>query len=444
MPYLKLRNIILVALALRIAFPVLIFGLNRDVNVFHDNDTIEYIEPARSLITSGQFVTKGVPEIERTPGYPLLLVPGILLGRIDLITIALQIVLGCISVLIVYKIGLLLFDTYEIGLLCAALYAVEPLTIMYTSQLYSETLYATVSFGFFVFSDQVSEERRAVRHHPVWRCFGRHGLCETHFLLYAFPDHSCAYPLDADEAIAQSQTILSCGLVLLISMAMIVVWQARNKIETGYSGFSAISDQNLYFYVGGAILAKKHGVRLSQQLENMGYGVPETYFSLHPEQRSWSRDEVYRYRGKEGLKLVLENPWTFFRLGAENAMTTLRETGATDLLDLVKMDQASPEGAKLKWILKLPLFIVLLAYWTLAAIGVLSKRWSNGAQLMVLILVAAYLVLTASMGGIGYSRFRHPVLPIVCLMAGCGLFTILERFAPLGKIEARVPARRNV
>ena len=158
----------------------------------------------------------------------------------------------------------------------------------------------------------------------------------------------------------------------------------------------------------------------------MGYGVPETYFALHPEQRTWTQDEIYRYRGKEGIKLVIENLGTFFTLGIENAITTLRETGATDLLDMIKVDPTSSEGVRLKWILKLPLFIVLLAYWLLATIGVFSKRWTNGAQLMVLIVVGAYLVLTASMGGIGYSRFRHPVMPIVCLMAGCGLFTILQ------------------
>lgn len=427
MAHLKLRNIILAALALRIAFPLLIFGLSRDVNVFYDNDTIEYIEPARSLMTSGQFATNGVPEIERTPAYPLLLVPGILLGRIELATIALQIVLGCFSVFIVYKIGILLFDTHEIGLLCAALYAVEPLTIVYTSRLYSETLYATVLLICLYFL--IRYLKSGALSDIILSAVALATTAYVRPISYFMPS-VITVALILWTLLRRSQDrkiFFHAGLFFVISMAMIVVWQARNKIETGYSGFSAISDQNLYFYVGGAILAEKNGVRFSEQLENMGYGVPETYFSLHPEQRTWSQDEVYRFRGKEGIKLVLENPWTFFRLGAENAMTTLRETGATDLLDMVKMDQASPAGAKLKWILKLPLFIVLLAYWSLAAIGVFSKRWSNGAQLMVLILVAAYLVLTASMGGIGYSRFRHPVMPIVCLMAGCGLFTILQR-----------------
>ncbi len=427
MTYLKLRYVILTALILRVAFPVLVFSLSKDVKVFYDNDTIEYIEPATSLITSGQFTTNGVPEIERTPGYPMLLIPGIISGHIELVTIVLQILLSCFCVFIIYKIGILLFDSHEISLLCAGLYAVEPLTIMYCSRLYSETLYVTLLLAFLYFLLR----------------YLKSGLISD-IVLSAIALATTAYvrpisyfmPLLIVIALLfwavlrrslDRKLFFRAGVFFLISMGIIGVWQARNRIETGYSGFSAISDQNLYFYVGGGILAEKNGTDMADQLTNMGYGVPETYFSLHPEQRTWSRDEIYRYRGKEGVRLVVENLGIFFRLAIENTITTLRETGATDLLDMLKVDQNSPEGAKLKWILKLPLFMVLLVYWLLAAVGVFSRRWINGAQLMVLIVVGAYLILTASMGGIGYSRFRHPVMPIVCLMAGCGLFTIMQR-----------------
>lgn len=427
MGYLKLRYIVLLALALRVAFPVLIFGLGKDISVFYDNDTVEYIEPARGLVTSGQFGSKGVPEIERTPGYPLLLIPGIVLGHIELVTIALQIALSCFSVFIIYKIGILMFDTHEIAVLCAALLAVEPLSIMYTGRLYSETLYSTILAIFMYFlirylkSGALSDiilSATALTATAYVRPISYFMPCFITFALFLW------------TLLRRSQNrklFFHAAVFFLISMGIIVVWQARNKIETGYSGFSAISDQNLYFYVGGGILAKKDGVKLHEQLVKMGYGVPETYFALHPEQRTWTQDEIYRYRGKEGVKLVLENLGTFFTLAFENTITTLRETGATDLLDMIKVDPTTSEGTRLKWILKLPLFIVLLAYWTLAAIGVFSKRWVNEAQLIVLIVVGAYLVLTASMGGIGYSRFRHPVMPIVCLMAGCGLFTVWQR-----------------
>jgi 4-amino-4-deoxy-L-arabinose transferase-like glycosyltransferase len=428
MNYLKLRYIILVGLILRIAFPVLVFSLSKDVKVFYDKDTIEYIEPARSLITSGRFTANGLPEIERTAGYPLLLIPGIISGHIELVTIALQILLSCFCVFIVYKIGILLFDSHEISLLCAGLYAVEPLTIMYCSRLYSETLYITLLLVFLYFLFRYLKSRAISE--IIFSAIALSATAYVRPISYFLP------PLFAIGLLLWAvlkgsldrRLVFHAGVFFLISMGIIAVWQARNRIETGFSGFSAISDQNLYFYVGGGILAHKHKIDMVDQLASMGYGLPQKYFSLHPEQRGWSRDEIYKYRGKEGVKLLLENFRTFVWLAIENTETTLRETGTTDLLDMFKVDQNSPRGARLKWIVKLPLFVVLLAYWLLAAVGVFSKRWTDLEQLAILILVGAYLILIASMGGIGYSRFRHPVMPIICLMAGCGLFTIIQWF----------------
>ncbi len=296
----KLRYIILLALALRVAFPVLMLGLSKDVKVFYDNDTIEYIEPARGLIASWQFATKGVPEIERTPGYPLLLIPGIISGHIELATIALQIVLSCFSVFIIYKIGILLFDTHEIAVLCAALLAVEPLSIMYAGRLYSETLYSTVLLIFLYFL--IRYLKTGALSDIILSATTLAATAYVRPISYFMPS-AITFALFLWTLLRRSQNrklFLHAAVFFLISMGIIVVWQARNKIETGYSGFSAISDQNLYFYVGGGILAKKDGVKLHEQLVKMGYGVPETYFALHPEQRTWTQDEIHRYRGKEG------------------------------------------------------------------------------------------------------------------------------------------------
>jgi hypothetical protein len=44
--------------------------------------------------------------------------------------------------------------------------------------------------------------------------------------------------------------------------------------------------------------------------------------------------------------------------------------------------------------------------------------------LIFLFLVGAYFVVVPAILAIGYSRFRHPVLPIVCILGGYGLFTV--------------------
>jgi hypothetical protein len=215
---------------------------------------------------------------------------------------------------------------------------------MYAGRLYSETLYATVLLILLYFL--VRYLKGGAFSDIILSAIAVAATAYVRPISYFMPS-LITFALFLWALLRQSQDrklFFHVGVFFLISMGIIVVWQARNKIETGYSGFSAISDQNLYFYVGGGILAKKNGVTPSEQLVKMGYGVPETYFALHPEQRTWTQDEIYRYRGKEGIKLVIENLGTFFTLGVENAITTLRETGATDLLDMIKVDRLLPRG----------------------------------------------------------------------------------------------------
>ncbi len=141
---LNVWNVLGLAFCLRILLPMVGYFYTRDVTIFIAPDTASYVEPARELIASDRFFSGGAPEIIRTPGYPLLLTAGLLGGRLELITIGLQIILSCFTVYMVYRTSGLLFEREQIALVAAALYAVEPLSILYTSELVAETLFAAV------------------------------------------------------------------------------------------------------------------------------------------------------------------------------------------------------------------------------------------------------------------------------------------------------------
>ena len=85
------------------------------------------------------------------------------------------------------------------------------------------------------------------------------------------------------------------AVFLMVSMVPILGWQARNKIETDYSGFSAIYDLNLYWGVNAAIQARLEGKTTQQLQADMGFRSGDKYFELHPEQRSWSRVQMLEY-----------------------------------------------------------------------------------------------------------------------------------------------------
>ena len=134
-----------VALFLRALLPTLGYCYTRDASIFYTPDTASYIEPARELVSHHRFFSDGAPEIVRTPGYPLLLTPGLLIGRLELTTITLQVLLSCFTVFMVYRTAYLLFEREKIALIAAALYAIEPLSILFASLLAAETLFTTVA-----------------------------------------------------------------------------------------------------------------------------------------------------------------------------------------------------------------------------------------------------------------------------------------------------------
>ena len=132
------------ALLLRILLPIAGYFYTRDVTIFYTPDTGSYIVPARELIAHHRFFSDGAPEIIRTAGYPLLLMAGLLLGHLESVTIALQILISCFTVYMVYLTAHILFEGERLALIAATLYAIEPLSILFTSLLASETLFTAV------------------------------------------------------------------------------------------------------------------------------------------------------------------------------------------------------------------------------------------------------------------------------------------------------------
>src|ERR1700731_337058 len=86
--HLNIWHVLGLALFLRALLPGVGYLYTRDVTIFDSHPS--YVVPALELITYHRFFSHGAPEIVRTPGYPLLLMPGLLLHRFELVTIMLQ------------------------------------------------------------------------------------------------------------------------------------------------------------------------------------------------------------------------------------------------------------------------------------------------------------------------------------------------------------------
>ena len=127
---------------------LLVFGvaslLANGPDIFYLEDTGSYIQSAASFLECGQFNRDGEPEILRTPGYPLLLLPGLAVGRLVMVTIALQIALSCGTVLLLYRLAGLVSWAEPWAKAAVPLYVLEPLSILFCSKLMTETEFAFV------------------------------------------------------------------------------------------------------------------------------------------------------------------------------------------------------------------------------------------------------------------------------------------------------------
>ncbi len=95
------------ALILRLGLLALVLVRSPKLEATHAADTHTYLQPACSLLASRDFVRQGVPELVRTPGYPLLLTLGVALGHVELVTVLLQIALSLATVWLVHRLALL-------------------------------------------------------------------------------------------------------------------------------------------------------------------------------------------------------------------------------------------------------------------------------------------------------------------------------------------------
>jgi 4-amino-4-deoxy-L-arabinose transferase-like glycosyltransferase len=73
----------------------------------------------------------------------LLLTVGLLLGRLEVATITLQILLSCLTVFMIYRTALLLFEPQRTAIIAAVLYALDPFSILFASLIAPETVFGT-------------------------------------------------------------------------------------------------------------------------------------------------------------------------------------------------------------------------------------------------------------------------------------------------------------
>jgi len=265
-------------------------------------DSVEYLDLARGLLDHGLFGVD-VPEVNRTPGYPLFCSLGLAVGGWRGI-IVLQVVLDVLTTAGVFFLGRSLAGPVvgsRVGLVAAGVYAVSPLSVVLSCQVLTETLFlavlvpslwlavtwlrgAGVSPASTVPCAKRNEDIQAPRpRHSHAVAYGGSVLLAVAsvVLMYIRPS---AMVFVAAVTVAGLWLAVTCwrgdrraglrwlarlGIYLAVVVAATVPWCLRNERAAGYMGLAGQGPVTYARDWAGLVRARVEGVGLEQAREKI-------------------------------------------------------------------------------------------------------------------------------------------------------------------------------
>jgi 4-amino-4-deoxy-L-arabinose transferase-like glycosyltransferase len=308
-----------------------------------------------------------------------------------------QCVLDSLTILLIYELGRLCFSE-AVALLAAALYALWPTALFYSSQLGSDLLYAFL-FCCFIFAALKFGER------PNWpRAIAAGMLLGVAMLTRG--NAVMMVPLVILWSLWQFRKTprrLDCGLAIpLIALAILVPWTARNFLlfhsfipfETG----------------GGDVLLGSYNRLVASDPLYYGYWVyPTSELPEYREQISASNDEVVRDHVELRLAIqwLRDNPdkwWYLIESRFRRAWTPFLEARSPRLYRLGMLASWGP----------------VLLFFSLAFFPTAIRFMRTNNPGWILHLGILHFVLTALFFW-GASRFRYPVEGLCLIIASVPL-----------------------
>ena len=432
------RFVLAVAIGLRLAVPLLGWAVARPAPLWHEPDTAGYLTAAEQLVRTARFGTAEQPEIVRTPGYPLLLAVGVAVGQVDAVTISLQIVLGGLTVWLVYAAALTMFERREIALVSAWFCACEPLSVLYTSKLLTETLFTTlIAAAMWLLA---RDARR-----PTWFTLLAAALLTAAAafvrpIAYFLPAWLASIHFFAGwRSASRWRSLARSAAFFIVAMLPLAAWQVRNYVAAGYASFSAISDINLYYYEAVPLLAAERGLdprELPSLQAELGFHDDAAYLRRHPEQRSWSPARRFVWLRSEAGRVLRAHPVAAFRVHSGGILHTLTDSGRNAYTHFFGLEHDSRQARQpppsiiarfLTAVRQKPLVlivhgllaVVLVVYLGLASIGLTTSAVRKSPATWPALAIGLYLLLMSG-GPAGYHRFRLPLVPVICLLAANG------------------------
>jgi 4-amino-4-deoxy-L-arabinose transferase-like glycosyltransferase len=420
-----LRRILVAAILVRAVLIAGAWARGGDSAVFVSSDTPQYLEPATRLATQGHYWNERGPEIFRPPGYGLLLVPGVWLGAPVLVVVLLQTLLGVATTGIVFGIGRRL-GSPEAAIAGAAWFALEPLSLVLGAKLLSETLFTfLVALTLALAVGALVEGRARELLGAALAAAGAAFVRPIGYLL----GPAVVFAVVALSARGR-RPWRAAVLALVLWMLPVGAWHLRNGLTTGYWGFSTQLDRVIAFWIPASVEAAQAGRAYTEARADLRAREQQPGFE--------TPHNLARLR-RRGLEALSQHPLTYARVYARGISRSLLNPGALTLLSLFGAPESDPSAigrvvtdrgtldavsgaTRWRWPVIAAFTVTslfLLGELFFAALGLLLSTAAWKGRLLTAGVALYFLLLSG--GPSGASRFRHPMTPSLCALAGLGV-----------------------
>lgn len=373
------------------------------------SDAESFLKVAENLLAYGVFSPMAeapfIPDPLRTPPYPFFLA-FFLFFKTPLFLIAtFQAFLTGLTGVLIYRAGRIMFQSGAAGVLAAALFILEPVSIYWGGLLMSDNLFAFLFFlAFYLFLVRKFYSFAlvlglAALTRPIGLYFAPLYLA-AFIVLYYRGDYGIR-PVVWEKAL----------IAVFLFFAVLFPWIARNKILFDTWELSSVGWVNLYLFTFSKF-ALTQDVALPAPVTPPGYPADAVTIFTY----DFANVPLY----KSAIKgLILEHPWEYLKFHSAYFFKIFNYHG----YEYLAQEVLRPEFPRLSETLASRAVRTGQSVWwllyALAGLGFLKKEHRVWAFFLLLFVAANNFLLIASGVSQG-GRYNLPIMPMVFLLSGYG------------------------